>query len=41
MSDLELSPWAKATLRDYCRKRRKLVWLNRYRTLLAWLRRMP
>ncbi len=38
MNDFELSPYAKATLRDYVQKRRKLVWKNRWYSLIAWCR---
>ena len=37
--DMQLSPSARAELRRYIKARRKLVFLNRVRTLLAWLRR--
>lgn len=42
MSDYELSPWAKATLRDYVNRRRKLVWKGRWNRAIAWLaKRLP
>ena len=34
---LELSPYAKATLRDYCKQRRRLIWKNRWSAFIAWI----
>ncbi len=38
MSEYELNRYAKATLRDYCKQRRRLVWKNRWYSLIAWCR---